>query len=144
MTVDILNIRDQWVQDFLWKHVVPADVRHGYTKLDAIRYIEQEVYAQNQFLIGNELVILRCVVVNKYVVEPHIMGNGHFFRSTLDAAVEYGRQHTEFKHAYIWTQHKAIGRIIERCGFTLAGTLPQRHIEGDQLLDMLIYVRKIQ
>lgn len=144
MTVGILDIRDQWVQDFLWKHVVPSDIRHDYTKLDAIKHIEREVYAQNQFLIGNELVILRCVVVNKYVVEPHIMGNGHFFRSTMEAAIEYGRQHTELKQAYIWTQHKAIGRIIERCGFTQVATLPQRHIEGDQLLDMFVYVREIQ
>ena len=143
LTVERLNIRDQWVQDFLWKYIVPKDIRQDYTKLDAIKYIEQQIYYENEFLIGNKEVILRCVTHNINVVEPHIMGNGIYFRSTLDGAVEYASKHSPFKQAVIWTHHDSIARIIEKCGFVKTGMLPKYHLTEDGAVDLMSYVREI-
>lgn len=143
MTAELLNIRDQWVQDFIWKHIVPTDLRRDYTKLDAIKHIESQIYAGEEVLVGNEHVIMRCVVHNQYVVEPHIMGNGLYFRSTMEAAIDYAKDNTTFQRVVVWTQHKAIGRILEGCGFTLTGTLPRYHCTPDGAVDMMHYVREI-
>lgn len=144
MTVAILNFRDQWVQDFLWSHIVPTDMRPDYTKMDAMRHVEEQIYNRNEFLIGNEQVIMRCVVHNEWVVEPHIMGNGHYMRSVMEEALEYGVQHTNFQRAVVWTHYKSIGRILERCGFELTGTVPRYHYTPDGLADMMSYVREMR
>lgn len=140
----ILNIREPWVQEFLWQHLVPGDIRSDYTKLDAIKYVESQVYAGAEFLYGNREVIMRCVVQNEYVIEPHIMGNGHYFRSTMEAGIDYAAKNTAFERVVVWTHHKVIGRILNRCGFTLAGTLTKYHWTPDGAADLMSYVREIR
>jgi hypothetical protein len=144
MKTDILNIRDQWVQDLIWQHIVPEDFRPDYTKLDAIKHIETQIYDGNELLVGNEEVILRCVIHNRYVVEPHIMGNGLYFRSTMEAAMLYAKENTPFERAVVWTRHAAIGRIVEKCGFTLTGTVPRYHASSEGPVDLMHYVREIR
>lgn len=143
-TTQYLNIREQWVQDLLWQHVVPKDIHPEYTKLDAIKFIESEIYAGNQVLIGNDQVILRCVMQNKYVVEPHIMGNGHYIRSTIEEAIAFARDNSEMQRIVVWTHHKSIGRILEGCGFTLNGTLPKYHLTADGLQDLMSYTKEMR
>jgi hypothetical protein len=141
--VSILSIRDQWVQDFLWHYVVPEDIRFDYTKLDAIKFIESQVYSGDQVLVGNGDVIMRCVVHNQYVVEPHILGNGKHFRSVMEASIELARQQTDLKQVVVWTSHKAIGRILNKCNFKLTGTVPNYHLTSDGLKDVMHYTREI-
>lgn len=139
-----LNIRDQWVQDLLWKHIDPHDLHPDYTKLDAIKFIEGEIYNGNQVLIGNDQVILRCVLQNKYVVEPNILGNGAYIRSTIEEAIAVAREHSEMQRIVVWTHHKSIGRILKSCGFEHNGTLPKYHLTADGLQDLMLYTREMR
>jgi hypothetical protein len=139
-----LNIRDQSVQDLIWKYVIPEDIREGYTKLDAIKYIEAEIYSGNQVLIGNDEVILRCELVNKHVVEPHILGNGIYIRKTIEEAILLARDHSEMQRIVVWTQYKAIGRILEGCGFKLNATLEKYYLNSSGQHDMYGYTRDIK
>jgi hypothetical protein len=141
--VSILNIRDQWVQDFLWHYIKPDDIRHDYTRLDAIKFIESQIYSGDQILVGNDDVILRCVVHNKYVVEPHILGRGQHFRSVMEAGIDLAREQTDFKQVVVWTYHKSIGRILQKCNFKLTGTVPNYHLTRDGLYDLMHYTREI-
>lgn len=139
----ILNIRDQRVQDLLWKYVVPDDIRPDYTKLDAIKFIESQIYAGNEVLIGNDKVILRCVMHNEFVVEPHILGEGIYIRSTIEQAIEFARHNTNMQRIVVWTHHEAIGRILEGCKFSHACTLNKHHLTSTGLHDLMCYTREI-
>ena len=138
-----LNIRDQWVQDFLWKYIIPEDVCKGYTKLDAINYIQDEIYAKNQVLIGNDKVILRCEMKNKYVVEPHILGNGIYIRRTIEEAMAFARENTEMQRIVVWTHYPTIGRILKKCGFELSANLEKYYLNSSGLHDLLGYTKEI-
>lgn len=140
----LLNIRDQWVQDLIWKHIVPEDIRDGYTKLDALSFIHDQIYEGKQVLIGNDEVILRCVLVNKHVVEPHILGNGIYIRKTIEEAIAYARDNTEIQRIVVWTHYPAIGRILLGCGFKLNATLEKYYLNSSGLHDLLGYTREIE
>ena len=139
-----LNIREQWVQDLLYKHLIPEDICKGYTKLDALNYIQDEIYAGNQVLIGNDEVILRCEMKNKHVVEPHILGNGIYIRKTIEEAIVFARDNTEMQRIVVWTHYKSIGRILKGCGFELSATLEKYYLNSSGLHDLLGYTREIK
>lgn len=140
MQLEPLNIRTPAVQAFLWEHLVPADFRHDYTKLDAIKEVERQVYAGNTQLWGNlrEDIVFRCEVRNPKVIEPHIMGNGTKIRSALRVGVQKAWA-LGFERVAIWTQHETIVRICQKCGFTLTAAMPRMHMNSDgQLLDLYV------
>ena len=140
MQLEPLNIRTPAVQQFLWEHLVPADFRHDYTKLDAIKEVERQVYAGNTQLWGNlrEDIVFRCEVRNPRVIEPHIMGNGTKIRSALRVGVQKAWS-LGFERVAIWTQHESIARIVEKCGFTRNAVLPRMHMDGEgKLLDLFV------
>jgi len=139
-----LNIRDQWVQDLIYKHIVPEDIQKGYTKLDCLNFIQDEIYAGNQVLIGNDEVILRCVLPNKHVVEPHILGNGIYIRQTIEEAIVFASDNSEMQRIVVWTHYKSIGRILKGCGFELSATLEKYYLNSSGLHDLLGYTREIK
>ena len=140
MQLEPLNIRTPAVQQFLWEHLVPADFRHDYTALDAIKEVERQVYDGNTQLWGNlrEGIVFRCEVRNPKVIEPHIMGNGTKIRGALRVGVQKAWS-LGFERVAIWTQHDSIARIVEKCGFTKAAVMPRMHMDGEgKLLDLIL------
>jgi hypothetical protein len=113
-----LDLSDERVQGFLWRHIEPGDFRWDYTRLDAMKEIESQVRDGMCQLWGDMDIpmVFRCSTPNPKVLEPHVMGDGRHLREGL-------RQGTEiawgmgFELLRIWTQHEQIARIVEHCGF---------------------------
>lgn len=122
-----LSIRDQWVQELLWKHLEPTDIHPEYTKLDAICFIGNQIQEGNQFLWGDETALLRCEG-NKHtgVVTPHVLGDGKKFRALLTEGCVYAKEHG-WRQVYIWTSRGSIQRMAMRMGFQNTGFLPGYH-----------------
>ncbi len=130
MNLRLLNIRDETVQAFLWQHLEPTDFRHDYTRLDAIKEVERQIYEGTTQLIGDldAGVMFRVTTRNPKVCEPHIMGDGTKIRTALEQGVAMAWQ-LGFERVVIWTQYGAIARIVEKCGFHLEATLPAMHMD---------------
>lgn len=137
MKIEELSVRDPRVQQFLWDYLEPHDFRPDYTRLDAMKHVEQQCFDGNYRLFGNmdEQFMFRCVMRNSKVIEPHIMGDGRKLRDAfangLPIAWIMG-----FERAVIWTHHKRISRIAERLGFTLHGVMPKFHEVDGELHDL--------
>jgi hypothetical protein len=132
-----LSIHDPWVQEFLWKYLNPTDIRYDYTKLDAIKYIQESCLSGDTKLIGNKDygVVIRCVSPNPLVVEPHIMGNGLYFRKAVRDAIPYA-WHWGASRIVVWTQYKAIYNILSKSGFRLDAVVPEYILQGNELIDI--------
>jgi len=130
MKLELLNIRDERVQDFLWQHLEPTDFRYDYTRLDAIKEVERQVYSGDTQLWGDlhAKLMFRCEARNPKVLEPHIMGDGMLLRGGLQQGAEIAWG-LGFEKLVIWTHHEQIARIVEKCGFTLAGRMPGLHMD---------------
>ena len=138
MNLELLNIRTQAVQDFLWRFIEPADFRHDYTRLDAIKEVERQVYDGRCQLWGDlhAGLMFRCSLRNPKVLEPHIMGDGMLIRSGLQqgARIAWGMG---IERLAIWTHHEQIARIVEKCGFKLTGRMPGLHMQPNgELADL--------
>lgn len=122
---------DPAVQEFLWKHLVPSHFRWDYTKLDAMKLVERQVYDGDVQLWGDMSVgfVFRAVVRNPKVIEPHIMGNGIYLRSALRAGLPicWG---LGFEKIVIWTQHESIANIAEKMGFTRHAMVPRVNMDA--------------
>lgn len=129
MRLEPLSIRDPDVQTFLWEYLDPTDVRHDYTKLDAMKEIERQVYNGDCILFGDmaERFMFRVFVRNPRVCEPHIMGDGTKIRSGTEQGLQIAWAEG-FEQVVVWTQHAKIARIMEHIGFTLRAHLPQMHM----------------
>lgn len=137
--VEILSIRDPWVQEFLWKYLIAEDIRHDYTKYDAIKYVYEQVSLGECLLVGDKEteVVFRCVSRNPKVIEPHVMGKGinlrKTFRECLPIAWERG-----FERVIVWTQYHSLVRIMTKLGMTLDGVVPRCHFQDSKLLDLYV------
>ena len=136
MQIEQFNIKDPWVQEFLWQHLVPTDIRYDYTKIDAINYIYREVLNGDCVLVGckESGVMFRCVARNPKVVEPHIMGNGLRMRSVTKAAIQLAWQ-LGYERIIVWTQHPQIAAVMQSIGFKQEACVPRCHLEHGQLVD---------
>lgn len=137
---EFLSIADQRVQDFIWKHIVPSDVRWDYTKADAFRFIFDQVMLGSQWLVGDldRGVVMRIVVRSPKVIEPHIMGEGAYMRSVIKESIPFAWERGVEK-IMVWTQHEAIGAIMSRMGFAKEGEFPRMHYADGQLHDIAVY-----
>ena len=135
--MDFLNLRDAKVQAFLWRYLEPNDIRHDYTRFDAISYVQQQLIAGEQWLVGDmdAGLAFRCVMRNPRVLEPHIMGNPARLRSLLPRALDIAWARG-VERVLIWTQHGSIARIVVRLGFTHEATVRRAHLVGGELLDL--------
>lgn len=142
MQLEPLNIRDEKVQAFLWQYLEPTDFRHDYTRLDAIKEVERQIYEGTTQLVGdlNAGLVFRVVARNPKVCEPHIMGDGTKIRSALDQGVLMAWEQG-FEKVAVWVLDNRIARIVEHCGFTLTATLPAMHMgKGGQLATMYVLI----
>jgi len=137
--MNFLDIRDNAVQDFVWRHLVPADIRHDYTRFDAMRYVYERLACGDEWLVGDMAAGLafRCITRNPRVLEPHIMGNPARLRSLLPLALDIAWARG-IERVLIWTQHASIARIVVRLGFTHEATVRRAHLSQHQLLDLHI------
>lgn len=141
MQIRELSIRDNRVQDFLWQYLEPQDFRHDYTKIDALKYVETQIYNGDCQLFGDidAGFVFRCTRRNASVLEPHIMGDGRklreAFRSGLPIVWMMG-----YEKCVIWTHHERIARICIRFGFTLHARVPKIHQADGQLCDLFALV----
>lgn len=137
MAMQFLDLRQPEVQDFLWRYIEPEDIRYDYTRLDAVRYVQDQINAGAQWLIGDMEagLVFRCVMRNPRLMEPHIMGNPARLRSLLPSALAlvWARG---VSRVMVWTQHAPIARIVARLGFTHEATLRRAHLRGGELLDL--------
>jgi hypothetical protein len=138
--VNFLNIREAAVQEFIWAHLVPTDIRHDYTKADAIKYVCDAVVKGEQWLVGDMEgpLAFRCALRNPRILECHIMGNALRLRTLLPAALELAWRNS-------WNQPAGVERIVlltafepligicTRLGFTHEATLPRAHWDGAEL-----------
>jgi hypothetical protein len=131
MRLELLNIRDERVQSFLWQWLEPRDFRHDYTRLDAIKEVERQIYEGSMMLVGDmqAQVMLRVGIRNPKVVEPHIMGEGIKIRGAIEQGCLMAWERG-FERVVIWTQHEPIARIVEKCGFRLDATIPALHMDS--------------
>lgn len=136
---NFLDIRRADVQAFLWQHLVPSDIRWDYTRLDAMRHVQDEVNAGRQWLIGDmgAGLMFRVVVRSPKVVEPHIMGNAGALRSVLPDALKFGWERG-VERVVIWTHIPRIISICERLGFTANGCIPKLHWNGVESEDIYV------
>lgn len=142
MQLEPLNIRDEKVQAFLWQYLEPTDFRHDYTRLDAIKEVERQIYEGTTQLVGDldAGLVFRVVARNPKVCEPHIMGDGTKIRSALDQGVLMAWAQG-FEKVAVWVLDERIARIVERCGFTRTATLPAMHMgKGGQLATMYVLI----
>jgi len=139
MPMQFLDVRDAQVQDFLWQHLVPHDIRHDYTRADALAWVIAQVRAGEQWLVGDlkARLAFRCVVRNPRVLEPHIMGDPARLRSLLPEALALG-WNRGIERVMVWTQYGVIARIVTRLGFTHEATLRRAHLVEGELLDLHI------
>lgn len=133
------DIDDPWLQDFLWQHLVPSDVRCDYTKLDAMAHIKAKAKVGEMVFIGCKQsgVVMRCVENNPKVIEPHVMGNGLRMRSVTKAAIP-AAWNLGYERIVVWTQYKAIARAMLSLGFNQDAVIPQYHLHDGQLLDVYV------
>lgn len=119
LKLEKLDIRDERVQEFLWRYLEPGDFRHDYTRLDAIEEVERQVRCGNCQLWGDMEAnfMSRVVSPNPKTIEPHLMGNALVLRTAIKLAIPLAWQHG-FEVIRVWTQHENIARIVEKCGFT--------------------------
>ena len=140
MACHFLDIRDPLVQDMLWRYLEPQDIRHDYTKADALRFVYDEVVAGNQWLVGDlaREVMLRVWLRNPQVIEPHIMGNGLYIRSVIAESLPLAWERGVEK-VMVWSQYPAVGQILLRLGFACEGQFRRMHLVDGQLLDLNVY-----
>lgn len=136
MNIEQFNIKDPWVQEFLWHHLTPADFRFDYTKLDAINTVYREVLAGDCMLVGcrESEVMFRCVSRNPKVLEPHIMGNGLRIRSVTRAAIPMAWD-LGYERIIVWTQYAQIAGLMQSLGFKQDACVPKSHLQDEQLMD---------
>lgn len=134
-----LSIRDPWVQEFLWKYLVPSDIRHDYTKVDAIKFIHDQVLSGEEVLVGDKEaeVVFRCVLRNPKILEPHVMGNGIRLRSVGKEAlpIAWGMG---VEKIVAWATYPTLAKVWKRLGFTLDAILPKYHLKDGQLHDVYV------
>lgn len=140
MATDFLRIEDPAVQEFLWKYLVPQDVGERYSKIDAIRYITDEIVGGRMWLIGDldRQVVFRCVAYNSRVIEPNVMGNAFYIRSVFRDALPLAWS-LGVEKVMVWTQHKSLGAIVENLGFRQEGHFTRMHLVDGELLDLFVY-----
>ena len=137
MHIEQIDIRDPWLQEFLWQYVVPSDIRHDYTKLDAITYIRDRALTGDFIFVGckESRVVFRCVRQNPRILEPHIMGNGLRVRSVTRAALPMAWQ-LGYDKVVVWTQYPALAAAMRNIGFSEDAVIPRYHLHNGELLDM--------
>ncbi len=137
MDIEIFDIRDPWVQEFLWQHLEPTDIRHDYTKYDVVKYVHDCVINGDTVLAGNKEagVMFRCVRRNPLVLEPHIMGNGMRMRSVTKAAIPMAWS-LGYERIMVWTQYPQIAAAMLSVGFTQDASIPRCHLQNGQLMDL--------
>lgn len=139
MRLEPLNIRTQAVQDFLWHYLVPTDFRHDYTRLDAIKEVERQVYAGDCQLWGDmdANFMFRCMTRNPKVIEPHIMGDGMLIRTAFKEGLPIVWS-LGYEKVVVWTNLESIAHIMARYGFR-CDRLPRMHMgPGGELLDQFV------
>ena len=108
--------------------------------LDAMTYLARQWDAGEVIFMGDleNSVLFRGMVVNRKVIEIHIMGNARRMR---DVGNECKRQ--VFAMGYevlvIMTQHKQLAMIARRLGFEQRGHLPRYYWDGTKLTDLYIF-----
>lgn len=139
MAVGFLDITDERVQEFLWEHIVPADIACDYTKADAFKFIYEQVMRGSQWLVGDldRRVMFRIFVCNPKVIEPHIMGSAVHMRTVFAEALPLAWERGVEK-VMIWTQHKPIVAIFEHLGFEVEGHFKRMHMVNGELLDLTV------
>lgn len=139
MNIEEFDIDDNWLQEFLWQYLVPTDIRHDYTKLDAMAHIRSKAKAGETVFIGckESRVVFRCVQHNPKVIEPHIMGNGLRVRSVTQAAIPVA-WHLGYEKIVVWTQHQALARAMTSIGFNQDAIIPRYHLHNGDLLDLYV------
>ena len=141
MAMQFLDARDEAVQEFLWQHLMPQDIRHDYTRADALAWVIAQVHAGEQWLVGDlqARLVFRCVVRNPRVIEPHIMGDPARLRSLLPEALALA-WNRGIERVMVWTQYRVIARIVSRLGFTHEATITRAHLVEGELLDLHILI----
>ncbi len=136
MQIEQFNIKDPWVQEFVWQHLVPTDMRFDYTKIDAIGLVYRDVLNGDCILVGSREheVMFRCQRRNPKVAEVHVMGNGLRMRSATQAALQLGWE-LGYERIIVWTQHERIASILQSIGFTRDACVPRSHMENGVLVD---------
>lgn len=141
--MNFLDIQKNEVQQFLWEHLVPTDIRYDHTKFDAMKSVTEAIYAGTQWLVGdlNAPLVFRCVLRNPKVLECHIMGNAARLRSLLPAALEVAWARNwglagGIERISLLTVYSSIARICVRLGFSHEATLPRAHWNGTELQDL--------
>ena len=137
MNIQEFDIADPWLQEFLWQHLVPGDIRHDYTKADALAHVVNLAKTGQCVFVGckESGVVFRCVEHNPKILEPHIMGNGLRVRSVTKAAIPVA-WNLGYEKIVVWTQHQALASAMRNIGFSEDAVIPRYHLHNGDLLDI--------
>lgn len=132
-----LPFDDPWVVAMLRQYLEPSDLHWSLDLDTAVAIVGHEVAAGNCYFLGNkdDHVLIRVVVRNPYVVEPHVMGNGRKFRNAIRDAVPIGFS-LGADRINIYTQYPSISRIVSKFGFKTIAVIPQSHLHCRELVDI--------
>jgi hypothetical protein len=139
MTIQEFDHTDPWLQEFLWQHLVPGDIRHDYTKADALAHVMNLARIGETVFVGckESGVVFRCVEHNPKIIEPHIMGNGIRVRSVTKGAIEVAWR-LGYEKIVVWTHYPALARAMISIGFSEDAVIPRYHLHNGQLVDVHI------
>lgn len=130
---------DDWVQETLWKHIVPSDIHWACSKLEAMKQVQSMCDVGECYFIGDKEAnfLLRIVVRNPFVIEPHIMGNGRRMREVITGAypLVFAKG---VKRINLYTQHISIARIMRKMGYSLVAVIPASHLHDGELVDVAV------
>lgn len=139
--MNFLPIRDPAVQQFLWEHLTPTDIRHDFTKADAIKFVYDEIVAGRQWLVGDmdAGLAFRAHLRNPLVMEVHIMGSPARLRSLLQGALDLAWRKAwngvnGIERIVIVTVYDSLAAILKPFGFVYEGSHPRAHWNGSELV----------
>lgn len=129
-----IEFREEWLQDLLWNKLDPKDFYQSdkYNKTDMMKHLEQMNSQGLCYFWGSKSLglVLRVGVPNKYVIEPHIIGDPSHWKTIQPFALDFAFNHMGIRKVNVYTPYTSIKGILGRFGFTLEGTLKDSYIDN--------------
>lgn len=139
----IIDFEDRWLQDLLWEKQDPVAFYQTdrYTKTDMMKHLEHLHKINHVWFWGSKELglVLRVHSPNKYVLEPHLLGNVHHWRTIQPIALEFAFKGLGIEKINVYTPYTSIRAVLLRYGFKEEGCLPLTYLKPDgQLVDQFI------
>jgi len=139
----LIDFRDPWLQDLIWEKENPVSFYQtdAYTKTDLMKHLETLAKTNWCWFWGSKELglVMRVHSPNRYVLEPHLLGNVHHWRTLQPIAMNHAFNDLGIRKINVYTPHQPIRKVMLRYGFEEEGVLPLTYLRPDgQLVDQFI------